>query len=262
MPSSIKLYTTGSMDKAVCTAADAAATGHPKENMVDDNLDTYYKPTIGGDTWVTLDFGESESVSVFIVFFKNYKSIADGDVIARWSDNGSSWTYHYPSSISAVDTSTPLRISSWTAISHRWWGLKFNPSIVIEVAGIWFGQLFDIDQGNVLPQEDEDQFYNRVSQLPGGRLAVAGINRNRVENVGRRYLIQSSDGNFDELRNAYQDSRGRRHPLVINEGAAQNNARIVRFAEDTFPRPIRARELYEIEIRLQGVPYIDDGDSY
>lgn len=267
MPSSIKLYTTGNMEAAHMHNSPPEATGHPAESALDNNLDTYWEPTTTAKQYFIIDLGSAKQVDCALLFVKNYTTFGDNtDIGCYWSDNGSDWTgiQNFPT---VKDTATPIRINTdgFSGLSaHRYWRLVIGDPMdeVIKLAGVWWGSYYDIDQGNVLPQEDEDQFHNRVSQLPGGRLAVAGINRNQTENFYRRYLIKSGDSSLDDLRNAHQDSRGIRHLLVINEGTVQNEARIVRFAEDTFPRPIRARELYDIEMRFEGIPYIDDGDSY
>ena len=250
------------MEKAVCTLATSEATGHPKENLIDNNLDTYWKPTSTGDQNIDIDLGELRWVSHVILFVKNYTEIAAGDYDVWYSDNGSTW-YILAANHTLVDTSTPIRISTDFYARHRYWRIIFdNMAQIIKVAGVWWGRYYNIEQGNVLPQGDEDQFYNRVGQLPGGRLAVAGINRNYVENLSRRYLIKTGTP-YSNLLSAFRDSRGIRHLLVMNEGATQADAQVVRFADDILPRPIVGYSgLHEIEIGLRGVPYIDDGDSY
>ena len=261
MSSLLKLYTTGSMEKAVCLNATSEAAGYPKENVLDNNLDTYWKPTSSGDKWIDFDLGEDQLIAMFIVFFKNYKSITDGGITARWSDNGSDWTYQTPG-LDAADITTPLRVHKWTAISHRWWSLKIAvTSVIIEVAGIWFGQLFDINQGNEYPEADVDRFYNRIAQLPGGRLGIAGINRNSSRVISRNYLF-SGVTEFDKLRNAFLDSAGRRFPLVLNEGSAQSDAFLVRFANDEFAENETDYQLFQPSISFVELPYIDNGDSY
>lgn len=256
----LKLYTTGIMDEAFYYYAGSQAAGHPKENMQDDNLDTYWKPTSASTTQTKLDLSEPKLVSCTIVFLKNYKEITSGTLeISYYSGGWSTVT-----NISLVDQNTPIRLITFTPRTYQEWMITYySPSHAPEVAAGWCGQLFEVNLGNVLPQENEDQFYSREVQLPGGRLAVPGLNRNRVENFSRRYLIKSDNADLTDLRNAYQASCGRRHPLVMNEGAAQSDARVVRFADDILSRPTVGYDgLHEIEIGLRGVPYIDDGDSY
>ena len=265
MPSSIKLYTSGKMEAAKVHAVTSEATGYPAENAIDNNLDTYWKPTTTATQYYAIDLGSAKQVDGAILFIKNYKTFGDSPAAigCYWSDNGSDWTgiSNFPT---LKDITTPIRINTTSfELTHRYWRIAIgDQDEVIKLAGIWWGSYYNIDQGNVLPQGDEDQFYNRVSQLPGGRLAVAGINRNYVENPSRRYLIKTGTP-YSNLLSAFQDSRGIRHLLVMNEGATQGDARVVRFADDILPRPTVGYDgLYEIEIGLRGVPYIDDGDSY
>lgn len=264
MASSIKLYTTGNMEAAKVHNVTSEATGHPAENAIDNNLDTYWKPTSVATNDIDIDLGEAKAIDVALGFIKNYKSdFGTATFSIYWSDNGSDWNFISGAPL-LTDITTPIRIRSFSSITHRYWRLRISSSTsaIAQISGIWFGSYYNIDQGNVLPQGDEDQFYNHVSQLPGGRLTVAGINRNYVENPSRRYLIKTGTP-YTNLLSAFQDSRGRRHLLVMNEGATQTDARVVRFADDILPHPTVGYDgLYEIEIGLRGMPYIDDGDSY
>ena len=263
MASSLKLYVTGLiMEDAVCTAASDEASGHPKELVYDNNLDTYWKPI--GDTLdqVTFDMTKVIYTNAICVFLKNYKSFTAGTMKVYYSDNGSTW-YAIGGNPNLADSTTPLRIYDYTFGSHRYWRLWFqNYSHVPEVAAVWWARIYTINLGDVLPEEDGEQFYNRMIQLPGGRLAVPGFNRNLIEHFNRRYLIKSGNADLTDLRDTFQASFGRRSPLVMNEGAAQANARVVRFADDIFVRRLADHQVYEAQIRLEGIPYIDDGVSY
>lgn len=263
MPSSIKLYTTGNMDAAHMDNSPSEATGHPVELALDNNLDTYWKSTSTADVEFENDLSEAKTVGCVLLFIRNYKEITNGQYNYYWSDNGTAWTV--VSGQVLTDANTPIRIiTGGLPLTHRYWKLKFYSSLshVVELAGVWWGSYYNIAQGNLLPQGDEDQFYNRVGRLAGGRLAVAGINRNLVENPSRRYHVKAGTP-YSNMLSAFRDSRGIRHLLVMNEGATQATARVVRFADDILPYPIVGYSgLHEVEIGLRGVPYIDDGDSY
>jgi len=261
--SSLDLHTTGNMEAAVMHYTPPEASGHPAEFMLDNNLDTYWKSTSTATVALSIDLTKTKTVGCLLLFFKNYKEISAGTLQCWWSDNGSTW-YVVSGTTNLTDTSTPIRIrTTGLGLTHRYWRATIvNPSHVVELAGIWFGSYYNVAQGNVLPQMDEDQFYNRVSQLPGGRVAVTGINRNHTENPSRRYLVKTGTP-YSNMLSAFQDSRGIRHLLIVNEGATQGDARIVRFADDVMPRPIVGYDgLYEIEIGLRGVPYVDNGDTF
>ena len=252
------------MEAAIVQNSPTEATGHPKEMMLDNNLDTYWEPTTAGDPHVIeIDLGEAKTVDVMLFCIKNYKEISTGSIDRYWSDNGSSWTF-VSGGPSLVDTATPIRINTTNlGLSHRYW--KFDiagQSHAVKVAAIWWGSYFNIAQGNVLPQGDEDQFFNRVGRLAGGRLAVAGINRNHVENPSRRYLVKTGTP-YSNMLSAFQDSRGIRHLLIMNEGATVADARVVRFADNVLPHPTVGYDgLYEVGIALRGVPYVDNGDTF
>lgn len=261
MPSSIKLYTTRNMEKARCTLATSQATGHPKENLVDNNLDTYWKPTSTLDQSINIDLGELRWVSHVVVFIKNYTEIAAGDYDVWYSDNGSTW-YILAANHTLIDTSTPIRISTDFYARHRYWRIVFdNMAQIIKVAGVWWCRYYNIAQGNEYPEADADRFYNRAAQLPGGRLGIAGINRNSSRLISRRYLF-SGVAEFNKLRTAFLDSAGRRSPLVLNEGSDQSDARLVHFANDEFAENGTDYQVFQPSVSFIELPYIDDGDSY
>ena len=237
------------------------ASGHPAEFALDNNLDTYWKSTGTANVEVQVDLGEAKTVGAMLLFIRNYKEISSGTVPYYWSDNGSAWTY--AGSWPLTYTLSPIRIAtSGLGSSHRYWKIIItSPSHVVELASTWWGSYYYIAQGNVLPQEDGDHFHNRVGVLSGGRVAAIGINRNYVENPSRRYLVKAGTP-YSNLLNAFRDSRGIRHLLIVNEGPAQSYARVVRFADNILPRPVIGYGgLREIKIDLRGAPYIDDGET-
>lgn len=262
MASSIKLHTTGNMEAAHAHNSPPEATGHPIELSLDNNLDTYWKSTSTASVSVQIDLNEAKSVDCILMFFKNYGDISSGTAEVKWSDNGSDWTFVSGTS-NLTDTATPIRIrTTGLGLSHRYWQLTIvSPSHIVELAGLWWGRLFTVSQGNEYPEEDADRFYNNVAQLPGGRLGIAGVNKNSSRLIGRNYLISGST-DFNYIANAFGDSDGRRFPLVLNEGASQSDAFVVRFASDDFNRRQIDYLFYEVGVQFMQVPFIDDGDLY
>lgn len=261
MASSIKLYTTGNMEAAHLHNSPNYTAGYPPANCLDGNLDTIWKIGVSVVKTIDIDLSSTKTVGAVLLFVNNYLTAVGGCEI-WWSDNGSSWT-QVSGNITMTDTATPIRIkTSGLSLTHRYWRFVLSYANAYSIGGIWCSSYYSVAQGNVLPQGDEDQFFNRVSQLPGGRLAVAGINRNYVENPSRRYLIKAGTP-YSNMLSAFQDSRGIRHLLIMNEGASQSDARVVRFADDVLPHSTVGYDgLYEIGIALRGVPYVDNGDTF
>lgn len=259
MASSLKLYTTGNMDKATLHNDPNEDSGYPAENCLDNNLDTYWKASAGIYKNIAFDFQEAKQVDCLLIFTKNYKTT--GNIAsAYWSDNGTSWTLI--NQFSMVDYVTPIRIfTNGFGSSHRYWRIIFTQGQEYRIAGIWWGSYYNIAQGNEYPEADADRFYNRVSALPGGRIAVAGINRRSSRLISRQYVF-SGVTEFNKLRNAFLDSSGRRFPLVMNEGSAQGDARLVRFANDDFAENEIDYQMFRPSISFIELPYIDDGELY
>jgi hypothetical protein len=262
MAAQIKLYTTGNMEKAKIINSPSYNSGHPADYLLDNNLDTYWEITSGATDTVNIDLGEALQVDCFILFVKNYKSLSTGGVDRYWSDNGSTWNF-ISGGPSLVDTSTPLRINiNGLGLTHRYWRFSLTGTYgTAQIAAVWWGRLFTISQGNEYPELESDQFYNLTADLSGGRLAIKGINRNRSRRFERTWLI-SGTSNLDALRNAFNDSAGRRYPLIINEGSQQSDAAVVRFAEDNLTINQIDYQVYNPTVSFVEIPYIDDGDSY
>ena len=252
------------MEAAHMHNSPSEVTGHPAENALDNNPDTYWQPTSTNIQYFDIDLGSAKTVGCVLLFVKNYKTFGDSPAAigCYWSDNGSSWNgiSNFPT---VKDISTPIRINTTSfGSSHRYWRIAIlDQDEVIKLAGIWWGSYYNIAQGNEYPEADADRFYNRAAQLPGGRLGIVGINKNSSRLISRQYLF-SRLTEFNELRSAFLDSAGRRVPLVLNEGSAQSDALLVRFANDEFAENETDYQLFQPSVSFIELPYIDDGDSY
>ena len=88
MPASADLYTLGLMYKAKVTSATSAATGFPKENIVDYNPDTYWKPTSTANQTINIDLGSTQTIDQFALFIHNYETFGGTNtVLAKYDSN-------------------------------------------------------------------------------------------------------------------------------------------------------------------------------
>lgn len=256
---SLLLHTTGAMRLAKLYAVTSAATGYPGLNALDDNLNTYWKPSSTANQTFDIDLQSALTINRAFFFLKNYKVGITG-VSALWSSpDGSSWTQR-ESMASILDITTPLRIFDGISISARYWRITIgnqSPSVVF-IAGFWVGLSFTIGQAHELPESNIDRFDNQAIALPGGQIAVNPLN-NRSSKVMSRDWHISGTANWNALRNAHQDSKGILRPLIIDDDWAK---RLVRFADDTLDDKQEAYQYYKPSVRFEQIPYIDSGESY
>ena len=261
MASAVSLYTLGPMFRAVCLSATSEAVGFPKENLMDFNPDTYWKATSAALQQIVIDLGSAKNITALVVWVNNY------------SGNQTTTTYElFSSPDNAVYTSRgtgnfgelasqPIIIKDISVQTFRYWRFDFDASATAgQISGIWWCQKFTISQGNEWPENDLQIYHNRSFMSYGGRSIVQAINSNKVEQFGRTY--QLDDAKMTVLKNAFIDSAGTRLPVILQEGAANADARLVRFGEDSLDENQFEYQLYRPTIRFITMPYIADGANF
>jgi len=266
MADSTTLYTTGPMRKAIFHFDPTSeATGFPKENMVDNNLDTVWKATSTSSQVFELDCGSTVSADAIILFIKNYDTISSGTYAIEGSANGSTYT-GIDASIALTDTLGPMRITDFTsgAQSYRYWKVSIVvPSHVVELAACWIAQKHTLSVGNQIPENDSDRFINRSMQAAGGRQFVKGSSQESIRILPRTYmLVDGTTWTSTELYLAHQDSRGTRHPVIVQEGSVQTDALVCRFMSDELSKKQIDFNTYNPSVGFIEIPYIRAGESY
>lgn len=260
----INFYTFSNMESAQITAITSEETGYPKENLLDNNPDTYWKPTSISTQTIDFDLGAARSVDAVCGFLRNY-SLAGSYSATKWySDNGSTWTQDTGNCVWGNMIWGPLRMTDLSVqSSHRYWRLVFSISAaqVPEFAGIWFARKYTLSIANQWPEPDEIVYENYSVAGIGGRRYVYGINKNSYEKIVRKYLIPNAT-QFGYLQSAFTDSYGDRFPLIINEGTLYSDARLVRFAKSTLNKNEIAYQVYNPTVEFYELPYIAYGDNY
>lgn len=267
MASSHTFYTFGAnMSKGKCTAVTSAATGYPKENLFDNNPDTYWKPTSTADQTLTFDLGSTKSIGAVFIFCHNWTTdhvnSLNATILLEHSDNGSSWT---GTSIEVLGTSlgvtNPMANPAFTGLplSHRYWRVTLGTmATTIELSGVFFCTTRSVTIGNMLPEDDPEWYANRTTQATGGRVFAQGINRNELFEFVLRFKI-SGTTNFQALQNAYRDSFGDLWPLIwLPNGGTY---KLVRFS-GKFHANQKQYQYYEPEVRLITLPYAYPGEGY
>jgi len=251
------------MDDAVVDSATSEATGFNKEHLIDNNPDTYWKPTSTANQTLDFDLGAAKIIDAIIFFVKNYTTLSTASADRFWSDNDfGATTFVSGTPTLGSKTAGPLRISEDNlGISHRWWRINIHTqSEAIQLPGIWFCQKFDIAP-NEWPENDIDRFYQKVSQAGGGRTFVIRQNKNSFKEIPRSFVMPGTTF-FNALRNAHQDSAGGALPLILQQGTTYDEALLVKFQGSDFIKNEIGYQNYEPEVSFIQMPYIDDGDSY
>lgn len=267
MGSSISLYTTGNMASATILAITSAATGFPKENLLDDNPDTYWKASSASAQTIDIDLGSAKAVSGLFLFIHNYSTLTESGGIAatitlyRSSDN---ITYTQVGGLITIGNMLlgPMRYSAISSITYRYWRLIIsNCNEALEISGIWLASLYTLSIGNEMPERDKYEYNNTTLEMEGGRTFVAAINKNPHYIFPRIYRIDGATI-FGYLKSAHQDSAGQLRVLMINEGSDYTTCYLVRFSEDSFDKNEIDYQYYNPTVSFIELPWIRDNEAY
>ena len=257
MPSSLKLYTSEVMESISSITAGSTASGTAAWNLVNDDLDTYWAPTGVTLEIVTFDFGSAKAVSAFSMFIRNFAGVS-GNILIQWSDNNTDWNTSDYATI--VGTAGPIRIYNFTEGTHRYWRFVVAlTTVAVEISYAAFGTYYAITKGNELPENEEDTFPHVVMDRQDGRQDVSPGARYSYQVIPRTYYFFDST-NFNALRNAWLDSQGCRFWLVLQEGSAYSDAKLVRFVDKTFPQGKQNMDIYRKSVTYREIPYIRKGE--
>lgn len=263
------------MANAVVDDITSEATGYPKENLLDANPDTYWKPSSTAAQYIKFDLQAAYAIGAICLFVNDYKTLtSNGGVTVRvyayYADTDLSltdggWTIISNPAYTTIGSmaSGPLRIAELTgAPSHRYWRLYITAqNEAVKISGVWFCYKRSIATGNQWPEADKHTYANRSVALNGGRRFVSAINKSPYVSLERTFLFVDST-NFGILQNAFLDSCGSRHPVIFQEGSTYDTARLVYFDEEVFNDNQTDYQIYNPTVRMSELPYIHDGDTY
>lgn len=251
------------MSAAIVDSITSEATGFPKEQLLDNNPDTYWKPTGTGQQDIVIDLGSALQVDAFVAFVKDYTTMTGAYMYRYRSSDNVNWTNIGGSWAIGDLTAGPLRFNDLgSPLTYRYWKFEIlAQSEAIQLAGLWLCRKYTVAVGNEWPEQDREIYHNRIIEGEGGRDFVIGINRGRSMIIPRSYKISGAT-QFGYLRSAWRDSAGQLRPVIIQEGDTYDDGYLARFAEDEFVKNERAYLYYEPIVRFNTMPYIDAGQSY
>ena len=259
--SSVSFYTLGNMRQAVCDSVTSEAAGFPKDNVMDFNPDTYWKTPSTAEQLFDFDFQAAVIIDACVILVHNYSKNHPSDLWEIWSSpDDTVYTSKGSGTFVGNATTQPL-ILEVTQDTKRYWRLSadaFNDAF--EFSGVLWTRKYTIAQAAQWPERDIDRYHNRVVMAPGGREYVQSINLKKQEIFTRKYRLNEADMNT--LRSVFNNCKGRMFPLVLQEGSADADARLVRFASDSLNENQLDFELYEPTVQFVEIPFIEEGESY
>lgn len=268
MAESIKIHTTGIMEKTSVTAVTSEATNHPIEMAFDFNPDTYWKPSSTANQTIDIDMGEVVTVDLVGIFIHDFNTAYASPVtFAVYTDDNDDGNYTtttaFSGSVLANTQGEPIYFpnSTPTQTSKRYWRIEIqNLTDTIEISQFLLLRTRDIGQANELPETDSIGFINDTQKAEGGRLFKRRVNRNSTERIPRKFKIHSVSGwESEPLYLAHQDCAGDAFPAVLEEDGV---FKLVYFSDGDLKKNKISYKFYEPTVVFETLPYSEDGEGY
>ena len=152
------------------------------------------------------------------------------------------------------DWNTPIRMKELSGVvTKRYWKIVV-PAVdeVIQISGLWLCYLFELDQGRAYPDDDTIKYHDSFHVTASGRIYNRAINRNPISILPRTYRINDSD-KLDTIQDIFNDTRGRRYPLFLQEGTGQGDAKAVHIMSNQLQQAKIDYQLWTVMLPLQEI---------
>ena len=241
------------MADAFIDSATNAATGHPKENLIDWNPDTYWKATGVGTVNFVIDLGSAKTIQGWALWLHNghiYLDPGPGyqDINVYYSTDKSTWTLWDTKHLTKEGNQQALFInySVLTPQSKRYWKIEVvAPDLVVEISMVFLYTKYSITQGNQTPEQSSQGYAVRAVESASGRVFTTLQRLNKREKLSRTYLFCTA-GDWESLPLvlAFNDCKGNWRPLILVEDNLPQYAKLVRFAQSEIPRTVESYQVY------------------
>lgn len=260
MASSVSFYTCEHYDELTPLSATSEATGYEKENAFDLCLSTYWKGSSTAAQILSVDFGEAKTFDSGVIFVNNNdESISSGTGLLQYSADNSAWTTL--ASFTWNNTGVPLRLIDDTDESYRYWRITASSvTNIAEVSLFMPTNKVTLSWANELPERSPLSYRNSVTRSGDFVRYVVGESNTGLQRFHRTYTALTS-ANLAILQGVYEDCRGSRYPLVIQEGATEATAKLVRIVNASFDPSMTCYGRYNVEMEFEEVPYITGGET-
>jgi hypothetical protein len=259
------------MKDAFALSATSEATGFPKENLVDWNPDTYWKPTAVGTVSFKIDLTTVKTVKGWAVWIHNVDvALQPGpgtqQIKVYYSSNDSTYTLWDTLTLPDIYTQSFTQNIMFgtlglTQQSYRYWKFEIiAPDQIVEISIPFLWTNYAITQGNQTPQSDQQTYLTRKTESASGRVYTQLIRTLKREVLNRQYLFVTG-GAWETLPLvlAWNDCRGDWRPLILVEDATPANAKLVRFASPQIERREVVYQVYSAGVSFATEPAIAPG---
>ena len=269
MAQTSSLYCIGAnMSDAFVLSATSEATGFPKENLIDWDPDTYWKPSAVGTNSFVIDLGSAKTIQGWSLWLHNahvnlnasltqvievYHS-TDAVTWTLWDTVDLNNTVGQPIFFGSISTS---------ATSRRYWKFTiYAPALIVEVSMVFLYTKYSITQGNQAPEQNVQGYAVHKVESPSG-LVYTNLQRlNKREKLSRTFLFASA-GDWEALPlvTAFNDCKGDWRPLILVEDADFSAAKLVRFAQSEIPKTVESFQVYRPTVNFITESFITLGKN-
>lgn len=250
------------MESAVVLSATSEATGYPKESLIDWNLDIPWRPTSTANQTLVIDLGAAQTVNCFAICFGNYTTDFSATTI-DWesSTDNSNWT-------NRITANAVVSGYHWVVgnigsdISARYWRavLKTQANIP-DIVALAAGYKYDITLGNQKPEITETAYQNELIETYSGRAYTTSISRDAIRRSHKVFYFPLV-ANQTALKGAFDDSFGRRYPILVLEGTDVSTYYMARFDSDVYTTVESSYGVYEPQVTFVESQYIRSGKNF
>lgn len=271
MPSSALLLCPGeTMLGAFIDSASSAAAGFPKENLIDWNPDTYWKPTAVGTANFIVDLGSAKSIEGWALWLRNahvYLNPGPGQQLINvyYSTDKVAWTlwdFKYLTN-QAGQQALFICTSTLTPQSKRYWKVEVvAPDLIVEVSMVFLYKKFTMTQGNQTPESVTDSYTVKKTELQSGRVYTRLDRSNSRSRLPRTYLfVKDGDWATIPLVQAFHDVRGTYRPLILVDDSQLYAAKLVRFGSEGITRKMHRHQIYGASVEFVTEAFITLGKT-
>lgn len=268
---SVNIYTAKYNEKAFCSSVTDTEAGSDKNNLFDQNLNTFWQADdASGTKEVVIDTGITPTVINRIgMWISNYASVGLGlDVALYESDNGVDWgsavdTWDFiPASGVTVGTGYLIMFDELaSAVTKRYLKLSFvSMTVAPKIGQILLLTKRSLDRGAEYPMSELPQYFNAITEMQDGRDIVKSLAQNPVNYYSRTFrLINSTQKTV--YNNIMADLDGRKNLFIFNESTGIFV--LCRLNQDRADYNETAYQFYEdVVLEFKSLPYISEGEYY
>lgn len=198
-------------------------TGHEPYLVLNNDPDTYWKPTVRTTISLYIDLGTTTAVDAVALWLHSYNEVwADSKQWIVYSSNDDS-TYTEVATFDFADQRTiqkePVVLGQFTQTTARYWQIEFDhfqtaPSMLPQISCVWFLKDCSLIDNYQLPEIITYQHFSLETIARSGShyAAFTGIGHQRTF---ERTFIITSPSNWQCLIDAFTAANGSSLPVII-----------------------------------------------